>query len=31
MDLSPFHTIVTGVRAYNARAGLRTNQQRLLD
>jgi hypothetical protein len=30
-DLSPFDAIVTGVRAYNALAGLRTNQHRLLD
>ncbi|MFN0168882.1 MAG: PIG-L family deacetylase [Bryobacteraceae bacterium] len=30
-DLSRFDAIVTGVRAYNVRAGLRANQQRLLD
>ena len=30
-DLSPFDAIVTGVRAYNAHAGLRTNHHRLLD
>jgi hypothetical protein len=30
-DLSPFDAIVTGVRAYNALPGLRTNQHRLLD
>ncbi len=30
-DLSRFDAIVTGVRAYNVRADLRANQQRLLD
>jgi len=30
-DLSRFEAIVTGVRAYNVRADLRANQQRLLD
>ena len=30
-DLSGFDAIVTGVRAYNVRADLRANQQRLLD
>ncbi len=30
-DLSRFDAIVTGVRAYNLRADLRANQQRLLD
>jgi LmbE family N-acetylglucosaminyl deacetylase len=30
-DLSRFDAIVTGVRAYNVRADLRENQQRLLD
>jgi len=30
-DLSGFDAIVTGVRAYNVRADLRVNQQRLLD
>jgi LmbE family N-acetylglucosaminyl deacetylase len=30
-DLSRYHTIVTGVRAYERRADLRANNQRLLD
>jgi hypothetical protein len=30
-DFSPFDAIVTGVRAYSVRSGLRTNQHRLLD